>query len=146
MILRNPFLHYPKYVARIIFTDGSFVKQKGTSLSEIKFSYDEKDVVTICWEAMEANDVCKGTAMYYDGAWREYDKELVDRLEHPITSPPAPESHECSPPVKKTKKKNQKPINRKVKKITQRTKSTYPASKTPMVEYKSIENSVNKSE
>lgn len=104
MLLRNPFLHYPKYVARIIFVGGGAVRQNGTSLPDVEISYNEKDIAAICWEAMEASNVCRGTAMYYDGVWRDYDEELANRLEHhSITSLPESESYMC-PPVEVKKK------------------------------------------
>jgi len=138
MILQNPFLHYPKYVARIIFVGGGSVRQNGTSLPNVKISCDGKDVAAICWEAMEASDVCRGTAMYYDGVWHAYDKELADKLEYPISSPPKPEPCVCSPATEK-KEGEPKVGKSKKKKTTPRSKSSQLAPKTSVAKYKFVE-------
>jgi hypothetical protein len=95
MRLQNPFLHYPKYIARIIFIGGGATIQNGISYPEVNILCDEENIAAICWAAIEANDECEGAAMYYDGAWHEYNEELANQLEYPNEDPVEPESYIC---------------------------------------------------
>ena len=83
MLLKNPYRHYPTFVARVIYTDGAVIVRRGMAEdATLYFPGEEEDVRAIALVVKDEGNRPVGEKMWVDGCWLAYDEELLDRIEN----------------------------------------------------------------
>lgn len=93
MLVKNPYRYYPRFTARIVYTDGRVVVRRGLAEdAELYFPGEEEDIRAIAMVIQDASHLPVAEAMWVDGDWRDYDEELFDQLENGVEDEPELES------------------------------------------------------
>lgn len=96
MLVKNPYRHYPKFIARVVYTDGSAIVRRGNAESEmLYFPGEEEDVLVIAMTMQDAGNHPAVETMWVDDKWQKYNEELLNQIEQGAQEPkldPDPDS------------------------------------------------------
>lgn len=83
MLVKNPYRHFPKLTARIVYADGSVVVYRTVAESEqLYFPGEKDDILAVAVVAQDAGSRPVGEAMWVDDQWLDYDEKRLNQIEH----------------------------------------------------------------
>lgn len=88
MLVKNPYRHYPLFIARVVYTDGSAIVRRGNAESEmLYFPGEEEDVLVITMTVQDAAHRPVIETMWVDDKWQNYNEEVVNQIERDAQEP-----------------------------------------------------------
>ena len=123
MLVRNPQLHYPKFLAKVIYHDGRELVCRGSAEpEELAFPGEEDEILTIVLTTQDAGSRVIAKMMWVDGRWKKYDEEVVAQLQAPPKPEPKPEPEPEPEPEPKPEPKPVREVGKQIAKELRRDK------------------------